>query len=131
MPVVAETTTKAPENTTKAPETTTTKTPEATTSAQQQGETPTNLAPGIIATPETTTLSNANQIFLDDQNGGGNIGGSVAVSDSNATVLMAIFAVLATFGMAMIAVSAFMLSGMKPAGLTKGGNGRARQKKRV
>ena len=131
-PAVAETTTKAPETTTtKSPETTTTKTPEATTNPQQQGETPTNLAPGIIATPETTTLSNANQIFLDDQNGGDNVGGSVVNSGSDATVLMAIFAVLATFGMAMIAVSAFMLSGMKPAGLTKGGNGRAKQKRRV
>ena len=130
-PVVAETTTKAPETTTKAPETTT-NAPETTTSSQQQAETTTNLVPGIIATPETTTLSNANQIFLEDPNGtDGSVTGNVADLSSNGMVLMAIFAVLATFGMAMIAVSAFMLSGMKPAGLTKGGNGRARQKKRV
>lgn len=133
-PAAAETTTKAPETTTKAPETTT-KAPEATTSSQQQAETTTNLVPGIIATPETTTLSNANQIFLEDPNGtDGSVTGNVADLGSNGMVLMAIFAVLATFGMAMIAVSAFMLSGMKPAGqgsLIKGGNGRAKQKKRV
>ena len=130
-PVAAETTTKAPETTTKAPETTT-KAPETTTSSQQQPETTTNLVPGIIATPETTTLSNANQIFLEDPNDtDGSVTGNVTDLGSNGMVLMAIFAVLATFGMAMIAVSAFMLSGMKPEGLTKGGNGRARQKKRV
>ncbi len=140
----------APETTTKAPATTnnnnnnnnsnnngetTTKKPEIITNVIKPIETTTNLVSGIIATPETTTLSNANQIFLDDPQGGdGNVIGNVADLSSGATMMMAIYAVIATFGMAMIAVAAFMLSGMKTAGsgaLIKGGNGRARQKKRV
>lgn len=113
----------------------TTNNPGGTSNVITQPETTTNLAPGIVATPETTTLSNANQIFLNDPQGGdGNIIGNVADLGSGATMQMAIFAVLATFGMAMIAVSAFMISRVRPASagsLTKGGNGRARQKRRV
>lgn len=139
-PVVPETTTKAPANNNNNNNNnseTTTNAPTGTTNVIKPvvPETTTNLVPGIVATPETTTLSNANQIFIDDPQGGdGNIIGNVADLGSGATVLMAIFAVLATFGMAMIAVAAFMLSGVKSNGqgsLIKGGNGRARQKRRV
>lgn len=140
-PVVPETTTKAPVNNNNNNNSnnnggeTTTKAPTETPNVITPNETPTNIAPGIIAIPETTTMSNANQIVLDNQQGGdGGVVGNVADLGANATMLMAIFAVLATFGMAMIAVSAFMLSGMKTAGpgsLIKGGNGRARQKRRV
>lgn len=144
-PVVPETTTKAPvtnnnnnsnnSNSNNNNIETTTRNPGGSTNVITPAETTTNLAPGIVATPETTTLSNANQIFLDDPQGGdGSVVGNVSDLGSNATMLMAIFAVLATFGMAMIAVSAFMLSGLKSSGqgsLIKGGNGRARQKRRV
>ena len=98
-------------------------------------ETTTYLAPGIILTPETTTMSNANEILVDTPLGGDNaVSGNVSDTNGSAARQIVGFAMLAAMAMALIAVSAIMLIKMNPDSstqLSRGGNGRANQKKKV
>lgn len=98
-------------------------------------ETTTYLAPGIILTPETTTMSNANEILVDTPLGNDNaVSGTVSDINTEAARQIAGFAILAAVAMAIIAVAAVMLIKMNPGSssqLSRGGNGRAKQKKRV
>lgn len=93
---------------------------------------------GVIVTPNNnsnnTVLPNANEILVDTPVGGNTVQGNVSNSGSAAARQMAGFAILAAVAMAIIAVASVMLVKMSPgsgAPLARGGNGRAKQKKRV
>ena len=98
-----------------------------------------------VIAPESTTSSGlinngtnvpgANQILVETPVGNDNAQGSVINgSDNGASRQIAGFAILAAVAMAIIAVAAVLLIKLRPSsntGLTKGGKGRANQKKRV
>lgn len=136
----ASTTKKQTENSTKKDETTTksnSSTNETTTANSNSNvSTPTNTETttftSVVVTPETTT-TNANQILIDDGFNNQGVVGSVS-DNSSSTKQMAGFAILATIAVAIIAVSAVMLTRLNPsksAPLTRTKSGRASKKKKV
>lgn len=138
----AVSTTKKPtENSTKKDETTTinnnSSSNETTTVKNNSGTVApitdeTTTFTSIVVTPETTT-TNANQILIDDGMNNQGVIGSVSDSSSS-TKQMAGFAILATIAVAIIAVSAVMLTRLNPsksAPLTRIKSGRATKKKKV
>lgn len=89
----------------------------------------------LIVTPqqESTTLANANQIQVDDAVNGNTVQGGTVIDSSETSRQIAGFAILAAVSVAIIAVAAVMLIKMQvpTTQLTRGGKGRAKQKKRV
>lgn len=111
-------------------------------SSQPQTETPqtpqTDAPAAGTATTEATTLSNANQIMMNDPANSGSVTPAGAVQDdasaSSASRQIAGFAILAAVAVAVISIAAVLLIKMRPASsapLTRGSYGRARQKHRV
>lgn len=138
-PVTSTVTTTKNEQTTKnnssgadTAETTTQAQKETTTASQVNNETTTFNS--VVVTPIETTTSSANQIYLENEQNNNGLVGSVSDDSSSGMNQMVGFAILATAAIVIIAVSAVMLTRLSPsknAPLIKGGNGRAKQKKRV
>lgn len=147
-PVVPETTTKTQSD--KNEETTTNKfgsinvietIPETTTNNSADNtiianpaET-TKINPGIIVTPQTTTMPNANEILIETPLGEDQaVSGNVSDTNSNTVRQMIGFAILAIVGMVIVSIAAVMLIKMKSGSsalFAKKQNGRSNQKKRV
>lgn len=137
-PVVPETTTKAPSTTTNnnnANNNNTTTNNSGANNTVNPTETTTNLAPGVVVTPQPTTMPGANQIVVDTPlDGAQNVTGNVTNSGTNTAIRIIGFAVLAAVGMAIITVAAIMIVKIRPEtsdSPARGGNGRANQKKKV
>lgn len=142
-PAMPETTTKAPATTNNNTNSNSNNTNNNNTTTNNSGanntvkptEAPTNINPGIVVTPQTTTMPDANQIVVDTPLGGDqSVTGNVSNSGSNTAIRIIGFAVLAAVGMAIITVAAIMIVKIRPEtsdSPARGGNGRANQKKKV
>lgn len=122
----------------------TTSATEAPTTGSSAENTTNNNGGGAVIAPENTTAGNtenttamqsANQILVETPMGENNAQQGNATSGNPAAPRqMAGFAILAAVAMAIIAVAAIMLVKLRPAssnGMTRGGKGRADQKKKV
>lgn len=99
-------------------------------------ETTTSVTGNLVVTPqqqEGATLANANQIQVNNAVNGNAVQGGTVIDSSETSRQMAGFAILAAVSVAIIAVAAVMLLKMQAptTQLTRGGKGRAKQKKRV
>lgn len=138
-PAVPETTTKAPatnnNTTTNNNNTPTNNSGTNNNNTVKPTETPTNINPGVIVTPQTTTMPDANQIVVDTPLGSDQtVSGNVSNFGSYTARRIIGFAVLAAVGMAIITVAAIMIVKIRPESSdspARGGKGRANQKKKV
>ena len=87
----------------------------------------------IVKPQETPTINNANQIQVDNAVNNGNLQVGTVIDNTDASRQIAGFAILAAVSIAIIAVAAVMLIRMHApsTSLTRGGSGRAKQKRRV
>ena len=134
-PVAAEVTTKAPETTNNNSSNNTTTNNSGNTNTVKPTEAPTNINPGTVVAPQTTTMPGANQIVVDTPIGGDQaVSGNVSNSGNDSARKIIGFAVLAAIGMAIITVAAIIIVKIRPESSdspAKGGKGRANQKKKV
>lgn len=145
-PVVEKPTNNNNNNNNNSGETTTNKQETPTTGSNAENITNNNNGGGIVVAPEnnangnsgnagtTPTMPNANEILVDTPLDNNAVNGNANGVGSEAARQMAGFAILAAVAMAIIAVASVMLIKLRPAssnGMTRGGKGRANQKKRV
>lgn len=139
-PAVPEPTTKAPannnnNNTNNNSNNTPTTNNAGNNNTVKPTEAPTNINPGVVVTPQTTTMPGANQIVVDTPLGGDQtVSGNVSNFGTDTARKIIGFAVLAAVGMAIITVAAIMIVKIRPESSdspARGGNGRANQKKKV